>query len=207
MQKKAKGKGQAGRAWHKAYDSLRASISRGKRLSLALMEPAIKLAEAHLRETSSPSKDDKTTNAVKQDKGEKSDEPATKRGHHAARKDRKKIRDLQAQLAQATGGKSAPPSPGKRKPGTAPGTPKGPGRGEHCQDREERDCKDCGTRHWGKCLKDRVREKRERLKEDEEKLRKLEQSVGKKAAAAARAQPAWESDNSNESDEACFCVT
>jgi len=117
IRKKAKAKGQTGRAWRKAYDSLRASISRGKRLSLALIEPAIKLAEAHLRE-GSPVKEERTASkATPEDAGD------TKRGFHTAKKDRKKIKDLEAKLAKATG-QPAPASPGKgRPPTTAPSTP------------------------------------------------------------------------------------
>ena len=76
-------------------------------------------------------------------------------------------------------------------------------------DKTERDCPDCHTRHWGKCLKDRVKEKCERLKEDEEKLCKMEAASSKKdsaAARSARAQPTWDSD-SNESNSDYSCVT
>ena len=65
-------------------------ISRGKRLSLQLIGPAVKLAEAHLRERSSPSKAaNKAAAAAVPGKEEQKDEP---RGHHAARRDRQKIR-------------------------------------------------------------------------------------------------------------------
>jgi len=122
IRKKAKAKGQTGRAWRKAYDSLRASISRGKRLSLALIEPAIKLAEAHLRE-GSPVKEERTASKATTEDCE------TKRGFHAAKKDHKKIKELEAKLAKATG-TSAPTSPAKgRQPTTASTTPRGPGPG------------------------------------------------------------------------------
>ena len=83
IRKKSKGKGTTGRAWRKAYDSLRASISRGKRLSLQLIEPAIKLAEAHLRERSSQSKQANKAEAKAEQKQTEEDEP--KRGFHVAR--------------------------------------------------------------------------------------------------------------------------
>jgi len=128
VRKKAQLKGRTGRAWRKAYDSLRASISRSKRLSLALVEPTIKLAKAHLREDELQSKDAKTSTAkvaAAAKVAAKEEESEPKRGYHAARKDREKIKKLQAQLAKATG-KPAPASPSKPRPGTAPSTPKGP---------------------------------------------------------------------------------
>ena len=50
--------------------------------------------------------------------------------------------------------------------------------------------------HWGKCLAERVKERRKRLEADEEKL-KLQQTARKKkeqaAARKATAQPVWDS--------------
>lgn len=124
IRKKSKAKGATGRAWRKAYDSLSAGISRGKRLTLSLVEQAIKLAESHLREQSSPSK------AANQAAAE--DVPAEgeggKKGHHAACKANKRICELEAKLAKAEGKPdSALKTPTKgHKPGTGPSTPSGP---------------------------------------------------------------------------------
>ena len=167
--------GAKGRAWRKAYDSLKLDVTKGQRLTLDLIAEAVELADAHLKEVASPSKSDARVNAAA---AGASTAPAA--GNTPSKSKAKTWRDKQGkchikELEAKLAAKDEPRKGGKPVPSTkdekAGGRPDRPGAFTR-----HPVCATCKDRHVvRKCLKDKVKAAREALAEMEAKLKKQEQ--------------------------------
>lgn len=205
IRQRTKLKGARGRAWRKAYDHLCAAITRGQRLDLQLISDSVKLSDAHLRDAGLSGIDPDEPPAQAATATTAAADPTTPTTPGKKKKSWKelrtvmaaKVKTLEAQLAEKPD--SRRPQTPKGGSGAAPGRTDAPV------------CKTCGDSHHGKCLKDSVKEQRERLAADEAKLKKQQDWHCKKreeaAAQSARAVPAVEDFDSDSNEESDFYPT
>jgi hypothetical protein len=111
-----------GQAWKQGYNRLREALTAGGKLTPALLQQAIQLAESHLRENEIEEIEEITTPGIarqaKVDDGDSSSEPS---GDAPSKKKRKKNRvaKLRAQLSKFKAAEEGPPGP--KPPGSKPG--------------------------------------------------------------------------------------
>lgn len=192
IRQRIKQKGSCGRAWRKAHDYLREYITWGKRLDLALIEDAVKLSDAHLRDagiTGIPTEEE--TKALAAEAAPKPDTPGKKGGKSwKDLRQERKAKDLHAQAAGRDHGKTPPASPHAK--GSAPAREMPP------------ICGKCHNRHHCKCLAERVKEQEEMLAATKAKLKKQNDFHCKRkeqaAAQAARVLPEVDDVNSMSDD-------
>mmetsp|Transcript_30800 Transcript_30800/g.63788 ORF Transcript_30800/g.63788 Transcript_30800/m.63788 type:complete len:919 (-) Transcript_30800:650-3406(-) len=99
VRRRSKLKGPKGRAWRKAHDYLREAVTDGQRLTLDLLQYAVKLAEAHLRDNAT---DAPTDGAKEVRKTEAEEAGPAKSKSWRERRARKRIKTLEAQIAGTT---------------------------------------------------------------------------------------------------------
>jgi hypothetical protein len=201
--------GAAGRAWRKASDHLRDCCKDGTRLDKEMVEEAMQLAAAHLRDK--PTGESVKSHAIK---APATADPLTPKAAATKLKKtlkakEKKIKALEARLSDPAGAAGGKPSVTPRQPGQTPH------KSALCEGRGDAPLctiPDCKQRHFGRCPgKRNFSLEKKQLEADEARWKRTQgQEAEKKdraAANVARDVGGWETVESNESDSECFRVS
>jgi len=149
IRQRVKLKGAQGRAWRKAHDYLREGITRGQRLDLDFIGEAVKLADAHLRDSAGAADQDAQARAATTADADADPPDSAKKQSWRERRLAKKVQALEAKVANADGKKTPPSTPAKGGLGGGR-APSGKGTDPAPQ------CTKCHNCHFGKCLVSRT---------------------------------------------------